>query len=301
MNYKEKAEKIKCQYINWSSKIKIIAFVIFVIFEIFIIFNYAKKMGLIEANISNDNKIIMYNFNKQITTKTISTAMSNIDKIMKDKKSKGLLFVMNSPGGSPAASEEMSEYLKIVSKDFPIYMYVEEIAASGGYYIASSIKPLYTNPNAIIGSIGVIMPHFNIGELANKLGVEEDNFSYGKYKEPISLFRKLNKEDKKYLNDHMLEPMYNNFLNALSKNRGIKKEEIIKLADGKIYLGNDKRIKNILIDSVTSLTALKNKIKKETSFEIEEFKDPKENSLFSGFKTELKLNIDDIKNSIGLK
>lgn len=68
-------------------------------------------------------------------------------------------------------------------------MYIESVAASGGYYIASAIKPLKANKNAIVGSIGVIIQHYSLEELSKKIGIEEDNVAYGEYKQPISLFK----------------------------------------------------------------------------------------------------------------
>ncbi len=124
---------------------------------------------------------------------------------------------MNSPGGSPTASEELSEYLKDFQKDKNITMYIQSIGASGGYYIASAIKPLYANKNAIVGSIGVVMPHYNLKELAKKIGVEEDYLMAGKFKKPISLLEKIDKENREYITKHLLEPTYQNFIESVAR------------------------------------------------------------------------------------
>lgn len=137
------------------------------------------------------------------------------------------------------------------------------MAASGGYYIVSAIKPIVANKNAVVGSIGVIMPHFVIEKLAKKIGVEEDTITVGKYKEPISWFKKVTPEQKKYLLKHLLEPTYNNFLQTVAKDRNISVDKLKKYADGKIYIASN--VKGILVDKISSLIEFKEKIKKETN------------------------------------
>jgi len=143
-----------------------------------------------------------------------------------------------------------------------ITMYVDSIAASGGYYIASAVKPLIANKNAIVGSIGVIMPHYNFGELAKKVGVEEDFMAAGKFKKPISMFAKIDEENKKYMTDHLLKPTYANFIESVAANRGLSVEEITPFAEGKIFIANVPEIKNILVDEISSLYKVKASIRK---------------------------------------
>ena len=200
------------------------------------------------------------NINKTITVDYINKLMEKMDRLKKDKNCKEFLLVFNTPGGSPSASDEFNAYLKYINKSKKVNVYVESMAASGGYYIVSAIKPIVANQNAVVGSIGVIMPHFVLGKLAKKIGIEEDNIAVGKYKEPISLFKKATPEQKKYLLDHLLLPTYNNFLKVVATDRNISLDKLKKYADGKIYIAN--QVKGILVDRISTLTQFKEEILK---------------------------------------
>lgn len=235
---------------------------IILIAEIIFIVQFFKKQGFFgEVNMAH-SKVAVVRYNKPVTEEFTTTVMEKMDAIRKDKSYKSVLFIMGSPGGSPTASEELSEYLKDYQKDLNITMYVDSIAASGGYYIASAVKPLIANKNAIVGSIGVIMPHYNIGALAKTVGVEEDFLAAGKFKKPVSMFAKIDKENREYMVKHLLKPTYNNFINAVAQNRGLKAKDITPFAEGQIFIANVAEIQGILVDEISSLYQVKNKIRK---------------------------------------
>ena len=245
-----------------SKKIKTYMFwAVFITELIIITFVLFKRLHIGDNIIVGKNNVAVIKIDKPITVSYMNGLMNKIDQIKKSKKVNEFLVIMNSPGGSPAASEEFSEYLKDLNAHKKVTMYVEAMAASGGYYIASSIKPLIANKNAIVGSIGVIMPHYNISELAKKVGVEENNLYQGEYKEPISFFHKVSPKNEKYLREHLLSPMYKNFLNAVSKNRKVSVEKLKNFAEGKIYLANNPKIKGILVDKISTLYKVKQTIK----------------------------------------
>ena len=236
---------------------------IILIAEIIFIASYFKKSGLLGEVSTAQHKVAVIRYNKEVTEDFTTTVMKKMDTIREDKAYKSVLFIMASPGGSPTASEELSEYLKDYQKDLPVTMYVESIAASGGYYIASAIKPLIANKNAIVGSIGVIMPHYNLGELARKVGVEEDFMSAGKFKKPISMFAKIDDENRAYMTEHLLKPTYENFLQSIATNRGLSKEEIIPFAEGQIFIANVPEIQGVLVDKISSLYRVKKDIRED--------------------------------------
>jgi len=234
---------------------------IILIAEIIFVVSYFSKSGLLGEVSSSQNKVAIVRYNKPVTEDFTTTVMEKMDEIKEDKAYKSVLFIMGSPGGSPTASEELSEYLKAYQKELPITMYVDSIAASGGYYIASAIKPLIANKNAIVGSIGVIMPHYNFGELAKTVGVEEDFMSAGKFKKPITMFAKIDDENKKYMTEHLLKPTYDNFVQSVADNRGLKKEDILPFAEGKIFIANMPNIQGVLVDKISSLYRVKKDIR----------------------------------------
>jgi len=211
--------------------------------------------------------VAVININKTITVDYINKLMDKMNALKKDKNCKEYLLVFNTPGGSPSASDEFNAYLKFLNKSKKVNVYVESMAASGGYYIISAIKPIVANKNAVVGSIGVIMPHYVIGKLAKKVGVEEDDITVGKYKKPISLFKKATSEEKKYLLDNLLLPTYENFLKVVSKDRNISVEKLKNYAEGKIFIAT--KVKGILVDKISTLSEFKNEIKKRLGEDVE--------------------------------
>jgi len=260
--------------------------------EIIFIASLLKKSGLFNEVSIAPNKVAVIQYNREVTEAYTSTVMEKMDEVLEDESFKSVLFIMGSPGGSPTASEELSEYLKAFQQEKNITMYVDSIAASGGYYIASAVKPLIANKNAIVGSIGVIMPHYNFGELAKKVGVEEDYMAAGKFKKPISMFAKIDDENREYMTEHLLKPTYNNFVTSVANNRGVSKEQILAVAEGQIFVANMPEIQGVLVDEISSLYKVKKKIRESYKGKVDFVKvnlDKKE-SFFPAVKVDLGLD-----------
>jgi len=290
---KEVLEQKKASWDARSAKIKTWMFVLAIVFEIALLVFIAKQYGLLGEGVPLGQKIAVIDFNEPVTQTFVNKVMKHMDKVKEDKDYKEVLFIMNSPGGSPTASEELSEYLKDYTKEKNVTMYIQSVAASGGYYIASAIKPLIANKNAMVGSIGVILPHYSIEKLAQKVGVEEDDLSSGEYKKPISLFKKIGDKERAYLKEQLLTPTYNNFIDSVAVNRGIKREKLLPYTEGKIYVANSPEIKGILVDEVLVIHKLKERFKKKLGKKIA-FVDviPKEELGFLKDKIEFKLSLD---------
>ena len=236
---------------------------ILLLVELILLLNFLKGSGIFGKTKPQNPYIAVINFDKQVTIDYVHKIISKMEKLKEDKDAKEILILFNTPGGSPSASDEFNAYLKDYTKSKKVNVYVESMAASGGYYIISAIKPIIANKNAVVGSIGVIMPHYVFGELAKKVGVEEDDIAVGKYKKPVSLFEKVSEEQKQYLYSHLLNPTYENFLNVVARDRNISVEELKKYADGKIYLAT--KVKGILVDKISTLVEVKNSIKEEVA------------------------------------
>ena len=290
---KEVLEQKKASWDARSAKIKTWMFIVAIVAEIAILIAVAKSYGLLQEGVPLGDKVAVVDFNEPVTQKFVNKVIKNMDKVKEDKDYSEVLFIMNSPGGSPTASEELSEYLKDYTQEKNVTMYVQSIAASGGYYIASAIKPLIANKNAMVGSIGVIMPHYSIGELAKKVGVEEDDLSSGEYKKPISLFKKVGDKERAYLKDQLLTPTYNNFIDSVAVNRGIERSKLLPYTEGKIYVANSPEIKHILVDEVLVLHRLKTRMKKRINKKVKFVNImPKEELGFLKDKIEFKFSLD---------
>lgn len=265
--HRQEIKSLKKEIFVSNLKVWIIGLIL--IAEIILIGAWLNKSGIVGGVSTSLNKVAVIHYNQEVTEEYTTTVMEKMDEVRDDETFKSVLFIMGSPGGSPTASEELSEYLKAFQKDMNVTMYVDSIAASGGYYIASAVKPLIANKNAIVGSIGVIMPHYNLGELAKKIGVEEDYMAAGKFKQPISMFAKIDDENRAYMEKHLLKPTYDNFVQSVADNRGLSKEEILAVAEGKIFIANLPEIQGILVDEVSSLYKVKSMIRENYESKVD--------------------------------
>lgn len=177
--------------------------------------------------------------------------LNAIDQMMDDKGNKALLISVNSPGGSVSASDDL--YLKIMEykekTGRPVYVYFENMAASGGYYISAGADKIFANRNCWTGSIGVTLGNmYDTTELLNKIGVKARPITSGANKamgDPIS---GLTDEQVKIFQS-LVDEAYEQFTNIVSKGRNIPIEEVKALADGRIYTA--KQAKEIrLIDEI---------------------------------------------------
>jgi len=246
-----------------KEKVILAGIILLLLVELIFVISFLKKAGFLGNDEPTTPYVAVINFNKEITVDYINNIEEKMEALKANKQVKEVLIVFNTPGGSPSASDEFNAYLKDYTKTKKVNVYVESMAASGGYYIVSAIKPIIANRNAIVGSIGVIMPHYVVGKLAKKLGIEQDNIAVGKYKEPISLFEKASASQKRYLYSHLLNPTYDNFLNVVANDRNLTLKKLKIYADGKIYVAN--QVKGVLVDEISTLIATKKSIKKEVA------------------------------------
>lgn len=163
-----------------------------------------------------------------------------------------VLLVINSPGGSVAASEEIYQQLKLLSKVKPVYAYFEELGASGGYYIALPSKKIYASIPTITGSIGVIAYDPDFSGLMEKTGIRLNTYQSGPLKDLGSPTRSSTEQEKEIFNS-IISDTYLLFVDRIQEHRNLSREEIIQLADGRIYSGKQ-AAENGLVDEIGSFT-----------------------------------------------
>ena len=127
--------------------------------------------------------------------------MKAIEQARTDDHVKGVVLVVDSPGGLVADSHEIYHELRKLNQEHhkPIYVSMRRLAASGGYYVSMGAGPdglLFAEPTTWAGSIGVIIPHYDVSGLADKLGVKEDSPKTGEFKDTLSIFRPVSAADK---------------------------------------------------------------------------------------------------------
>jgi protease IV len=178
------------------------------------------------------------------------------DQLNKMKDLAGVVFEINSPGGSAAASEEIlaqiNEFKK--NKHVPVVFYVCEMAGSGGYYIAQSGDRIIANPNAIIGSIGVISVFPQAHKLLkNKLDLDFVTVKSGKFKDFGSFLRDMTKEEVDYWQS-LVMMYYDHFVDVVASGRHLDKAAVKMLADGRLFHPDYAKNKK-LVDGVGTMTA----------------------------------------------
>jgi protease IV len=178
--------------------------------------------------------------------------LKQIDHVKKDDKVKGVLLVVDSPGGLVADSHEIFHRLKELREKKPIYVQMKRMAASGGYYISMGAGPegrIFAEPTTWTGSIGVIIPHYNASQLADKLGIASEPLKTGEFKDALSPFRDLTENERK-LWERILDQSFQKFINVIDENRdGLDAAGVKALATGQIYTADD-AIENKLIDQI---------------------------------------------------
>ncbi len=170
-----------------------------------------------------------------------------------NKSVKAIMLRIDSPGGAVAPSQEIyTEVLNIRDEGKKkIVTSMGSVAASGGYYIASASDRIVANPGSVTGSIGVILELANVSGLMKKVGVESVVIKSGKFKDVGSLFRTMTPEERELLQG-VIDDTYDQFVDAVSAGRGINKEDLLPIADGRVFTGRQAK-KLGLVDDLGSM------------------------------------------------
>ncbi|MAC40536.1 MAG: S49 family peptidase [Pelagibacterales bacterium] len=188
---------------------------------------------------------------------SLESLEKQIERAFSGKKIAGVALVINSPGGSPVQSALIAERIIELSKknNIPVFAFVEDVAASGGYWLACAADEIFVMPASIVGSIGVISAGFGFVEVIKKIGVERRVFSKGDNKGMLDPFQPQNSDDVKVITD-LQEEIHQQFKDWVSSRRGnrlnidvVKKEGIF---EAKIFSGT-KACEFGLADSIGEL------------------------------------------------
>ncbi|MDD2998660.1 MAG: signal peptide peptidase SppA, partial [Candidatus Riflebacteria bacterium] len=151
---------------------------------------------------------------------------------------KAILLEINSPGGEVTASDVMYHLIKLTREETkkPVVALIGTMGASGAYYVACAAEKILAHPTSIIGSIGVLMQAMNVQQLAEKIGFKAITLKSDKtpMKDVLSPFKEMSEQEKAMLLQ-IINGIYDRFVEIVSASRKIKKEDVIKIADGGIY------------------------------------------------------------------
>ena len=164
---------------------------------------------------------------------------------------KAVVVRVDSPGGAVAPTQEIFEEIQRAKKKKPFIASMGSTAASGGYYIASACDKILANAGTLTGSIGVIMQLTNVEELMKKVGVKGLNVKSGVNKDIGSPFQPLSSEGRQIL-QALVDNVHSQFVVAVAQSRGMEEAAVRKLADGRIYSGEQAKDLG-LVDQIGTL------------------------------------------------
>ncbi|TAN63120.1 signal peptide peptidase SppA [bacterium] len=165
---------------------------------------------------------------------------------------KAVVIRIDSPGGAVGPSQEIYSEIKRLSKTKKVVASLGALAASGGYYAAVAANKIVANPGTLTGSIGVIVQFINAEGLLSKVGIKGHTVKSGAFKDVGSPFREIKPEETAYM-QAVINDVNNQFIKAVAEGRGMKTEDVEKLADGRVFTGAEAKTKG-LVDSLGDLT-----------------------------------------------
>ena len=168
--------------------------------------------------------------------------------VRKNKSVKAVVFRINSPGGSALASDEIWREVVLTQKEKKVIVSMGDVAASGGYYIAAPADRIFAESTTITGSIGVfgVIP-FTGKMLNDKLGLTFDRATTNNHS-VLSLNKKLTTEEMSIIQEEV-DKIYDDFLSRVASGRKMSKEQVNRLARGRVWTGQD-ALKNGLVDEI---------------------------------------------------
>ena len=164
-------------------------------------------------------------------------AIEALDRFRKQESTVAVVLRIDSPGGAVAPSQELYDAVwRLREAKKPVFASLGNVAASGGYYVASAADKIYADPGTITGSIGAIMSVRQISELAQKVGVSEQVVKSGPFKDAGNPLRPLSPEERALFQE-MVDDVLSQFVMAVAKGRNMNETDVRPLADGRIYSG----------------------------------------------------------------
>jgi protease-4 len=265
---------------------RITIFILFLLIAVSVIFSSSSGI-----NYSKDH-IAIINIDGEISSNgpvNVENIIPHIEKAVNNDACLGIILKINSPGGSATQSkiifDEINKFKKI--NDKKIYTVIEDVGASGGYYIAASGDMIFANASSIVGSIGVRLDSFNVISLMEKLGIESQVISSGKDKTMLDPFSKLTEQHRLHL-ETLLASIHDQFISDIQKSRSNKINEN-KVFTGLFWTGTE-ALKIGLIDEIASVYDVNEKYFNNT--ELVTYN--KEDNFFKDLmKTAIEISLDD--------
>lgn len=223
--------------------------------------NKVSDIGMTEPHLAVIDVDGVISADEDANSEDISEALTDA---FENDQAKAVALRINSPGGSPVQSDEIWQTMTDLRKAHPnkkLYAVIEDMGASGAYYIASGADEIWVNPSSLVGSIGVIMPRYDLQELMKKVGVKDGTLHSGEYKDILSMSRDMTEFEKTHIQS-VLDNTHQHFINAVKQGRGnrLKNPESNQLFSGLFWSG-EQAINLGLADKKGSIASLEKQLK----------------------------------------
>lgn len=162
--------------------------------------------------------------------------IEHFKEFVKDDSVKAIVLRINTPGGGVGPSQEIYEEVRKVRGKKVVVVSMGAVAASGGYLIACAADKIFANPGTITGSIGVIMKFVNMEDLVAKIGLKGFVVKSGEFKDIGSPIRKMKPEERQLLQS-VIDNVHSQFVNAVAEGRKLPREDVLAIADGRVFSG----------------------------------------------------------------
>jgi len=182
---------------------------------------------------------------------------SGLQAAFKDTNTQGVILRVNSPGGSPVQAGYINDEMRRLRglyPNIPLYVVVEDICASGGYYVAVAADKIYVDKASIVGSIGVVMDSFGFTGTMEKLGVERRAITAGENKKFLDPFSPINPAHKEYA-EKMLGEIHQQFISVVKEGRGKRLKESPDMFSGLVWVGS-KSVELGLADAIGNVDSV---------------------------------------------
>ncbi len=180
----------------------------------------------------------------------VEMVKQHLEQAASDTNVKAVLLEIDSPGGGITASDIIYNKIMKFKTDTgkKVVVYMQDVAASGGYYVSAASDVIVAHPTTITGSIGVIMPLINVSQLIDRYGIKDNSITSGNMKEIGSPLKEMTLEETAILKG-IIEEMHMQFVEVVSTGRKLDIETVKKIADGRIYTGKQ-ALDNGLVDQL---------------------------------------------------
>ena len=234
-----------------EKKFRFITRILFFLFIIFLLVSFTLKASN-NTNYSS-NHVAVIQVNGMISSAgpvNSELILPHINRAIENDSCVGIILKINSPGGSATQSKIIFDEINKIrlNSEKKIYAVIEDVGASGGYYIAASAEKIFSSSSSIVGSIGVRLDSFNLEGLMDKLGIQSQILSSGKDKTILDPFSNLTDEHRLHL-ENLLGSIHNQFISDIKSSRGDKVDD--NAFTGLFWTG-DVAVKIGLIDELLS-------------------------------------------------